>query len=181
MTASTDSILFLDKTCPRSFILMQQIKGICPESAFGIRPTSGKKCVDLVLCNEHLLFFPCKSLSCLVWDHFICKLLELSGDIDRIIMMETHKRVVRLIGFCQCFQSFIQIRKPPWILQFFSKIIRDFRINTTKMRQICFIKDNLCHTFCHIPFHISKCLCVFLQCVVPCHIQYRLRGIFSLI
>ena len=77
MTASTDPILFLDKTCPRSFILMQQIKGIRPEPALRIRSTSCKISINLILCNEHRMFFPGKPIPCLIRDDLIRKLLKL--------------------------------------------------------------------------------------------------------
>ena len=77
MTASTDPILFLDKTCPRFFIFMQQIKGIRPKPALRIRSTSCKISINLILRNEHRMFFPRKPVSCLIRDDLIRKLLKL--------------------------------------------------------------------------------------------------------
>ena len=61
-----------------------------------------------------------------------------------------------------------------------NSVVYDKKVEELEHLKNAFIKDKFCYTLCHIRFHISKCLGMFLYRIFPCNIKYGLRCILAL-
>ena len=92
--------------------------------------------------------------------------------------MHPHQVFIFGIGFPQRGQSLIEVGQKSCIVQQARQSVRQFW--ETAPKDFCILKDCFGNTICQVTLHISQCLRVFLQSVLPCSIQNRLRCILTL-
>ena len=93
--------------------------------------------------------------------------------------MHPHQVFIFGIGFPQRGQSLIEIGQKIRIIQQARQPVCQFR--ETAPEDFCILKHCFGNAICQIALHISQCLRVFLQSVLPCSIQNRLRCILALL
>ena len=108
----------------------------------------------------------------------LCKLLEQCRHLIRLIKVHPHQVFIFGIGFPQRGQSFIEIGQKSCIVQQACQPVRQFR--ETAPKDFCILKHCFGNAICQVALHVSQCLRVFLQSILPCSIQNRLRSILTL-
>ena len=108
----------------------------------------------------------------------LCKLLEQSRNLIRLIKVHPHQVFIFDVGFSQRGQSLIEIGQKIRIIQQACQPVCQFR--ETAPEDFCILKDCFGNAICQVALHISQCLRVFLQGILPCSIQNCPRRILSL-
>ena len=108
----------------------------------------------------------------------LCKLLEQSRNLIRLIKVHPHQVFIFDVGFSQRGQSLIEIGQKIRIIQQACQPVCQFR--ETAPEDFCILKDCFGNAICQVALHIGQCLRVFLQSILPCSIQNRLRSILTL-
>ena len=108
----------------------------------------------------------------------LCKLLEQSRNLIRLIKVHPHQVFIFDVGFSQRGQSLIEIGQKIRIIQQTCQPVCQFR--ETAPEDFCILKDCFGNAICQVALHIGQCLRVFLQSILPCSIQNRLRSILTL-
>ena len=124
------------------------------------------------------MLVPVKALSCCIVLIRFRKLVEQCRHLIRLIKVHPHQVLIFGIGFSQRGQSLIEIGQKIRIVQQACQPVRQFR--ETAPEDFCILKDCFGNAICQVALHISQSLRVFLQGVLPCSIQNRLRRILAL-
>ena len=108
----------------------------------------------------------------------LCKLQEQSRHLIWLIKVHPHQVFIFDIGFSQRGQSLIEIGQKIRIIQQACQPVCQFR--EAAPEDFCILKDCFGNAIGQIAFHISQRLRVFLQSILPCSVQNRLRRILAL-
>ena len=119
-----------------------------------------------------------KAISCCIILIRLCKLLEQCRNLIRLIKVHPHQVFIFDVGFSQRGQSLVEIGQKIRIIQQARQPVRQFR--ETSPKDFYIPKHCFGNAIGQIAFHISQCLRVFLQGILPCSIQNCLWRILAL-
>ena len=170
--------MVFQEVSPFFFVLMIQEKRIDCQPTVRIIAAPCEISIDFIFRDESFVLVPVKTISRRVVLIRLCKLLEQSRHLIRLIKVHPHQVFIFGIGFPQCGQSFIEICQKSCIVQQACQPVRQFR--ETAPEDFCIPKNCFSNAIGQVALHISQCLRVFLQSILPCSIQNRLRRILTL-
>ena len=178
MAAATDSVMVFQEVCPLFLVLMIQEERIDCQPTIRIIAAPRKISIDFIFRDESFVLVPVKTISRRVVLIRLCKLLEQNRHLIRLIKVHPHQVFIFDVGFSQRGQSLIEIGQKIRIIQQACQPVCQFR--ETAPEDCCILKHCFGNTVCQVTFHISQCLRVFLQSILPCSVQNRLRRILAL-
>ncbi len=178
MAAAADPIMLFQEVSPLFFVLMIQEKRIDCQPTVRIIAAPCEISVYFIFRDELFILIPVKALSCGKILIRLCKLPEQCRHLIRLIKVHPHQVFIFGIGFPQRGQSFIEIGQKSCIIQQARQPVRQFR--ETAPEDFCILKHCFGNAIGQITLHISQCLRVFLQSILPCSIQNRLRCVLPL-
>ena len=179
MTAAAHTVSVFQKCRAFCFLCMGKEETVRCQPAIRIRPAACKESIDLIFRDKDFLLIPLKALSCLIRLEREGKLLKLFGYFVRAIERHPHHAFIFGVGFCQSQKTFVQVSQKFRLVNQLCKSFCKFRVSTGEDGRIG--KDHLCHTLCHIAFHIAQGFCVFMQSIATGCIQDRLWCVLSLL
>ena len=178
MAAAADPVMVFQEISPLFFVRMIQKKRTDCQPTVRIIATPCEVSIDFIFRDESFVLIPVKAISRRVVLIGFRKLLEQYRDLIRLIKVHPHQVFIFGIGFSQRGQSLIEIGQKIRIIQQARQPVRQFR--KTAPEDFCILKHCFGNAICQIALHISQCLRVFLQGVLSCSIQNRLRCILAL-
>ena len=178
MAAAADPVMLFQEVSPFFFVLMIQEERIDCQPTVRIIAAPCEISVYFIFRNELLVLIPVKAIPRRVVLIRLCKLLKQSCHFIRLIKVHPHQVFIFGIGFPQRGQSLIEIGQKSCIVQQACQPVRQFR--ETAPEDFYILKDCFGNAICQVALHISQCLRVFLQSILPCSIQNRLRRILAL-
>ena len=178
MAATADPVMVFQEVSPFFFVLMIQEERIDCQPTVRIIAAPCEVSIDFIFRDELLILIPVKAIPRRVVLIRLCKLLEQSCHFIRLIKVHPHQVFIFDVGFSQRGQSLIEIGQKIRIIQQACQPVRQFR--ETAPEDFCILKDCFGNAICQVALHIGQCLRVFLQSILPCSIQNRLRSILTL-
>ena len=178
MAAATDSVMVFQEVSPLFFVLMIQEKRIDCQPTVRIIAAPRKISIDFIFRDESFVLIPVKTIPRRVVLIGFRKLLEQSRYFIRLIKVHPHQVFIFDVGFSQRGQSLIEIGQKIRIIQQACQPVCQFR--ETAPEDFYILKDCFGNAICQVALHIGQCLRVFLQSILPCSIQNRLRSILTL-
>ena len=138
MAAAADSVMVFQEVCPLFLVLMIQEERIDCQPAVRIIAASCEISVYFIFRNELLVLIPVKAISCGKILIRLCKLLEQSRNLIRLIKVHPHQVFIFGIGFPQRGQSFIEIGQKIRVIQQVCQPVCQFR--ETAPEDFCILK-----------------------------------------
>ena len=178
MAAAADSVMVFQEVCPLFLVLMIQEERIDCQPTVRIIAAPCEKSVYFIFRDELLILIPVKAIPRRVVLIRFCKLVEQRRHLIRLIKVYPHQVFIFGVGFPQRRQSLVEVSQKIRIVQQARQPVRQFR--ETAPEDFCILKHCFGNAIGQITFHKSQCLSVFLQSVLPCSVQNRLRRILAL-
>ena len=178
MAAAADSVMLFQEVSPFFFVLMIQKERIDCQPTIRVIASPREISIDFIFRDESFVLIPVKAIPRRVVLIRFCKLVEQRRHLIRLIKVHPHQVFIFGIGFSQRGQSLIEIGQKSCIVQQACQPVRQFR--ETAPEDFYILKDCFGNAICQVALHISQCLRVFLQSILPCSIQNRLRRILAL-
>ena len=178
MTAAADSVMPFQEVSPFLFVLMIQKERIDCQPTVRIIAAPCEISVYFIFRDELLILIPVKAIPRRVVLIRFRKLVEQCRHLIRLIKVHPHQVFIFDVGFPQRGQSLIEIGQKIRIIQQARQPVCQFR--ETAPEDFYILKDCFGNAICQVALHVSQCLRVFLQSILPCSIQNRLRRILAL-
>ena len=102
MAAAADSVMIFQEASPLFFVLMIQEKRIDCQPTVRIIAAPCEVSIDFIFRDELFILIPVKAISCGKILIRLCKLLEQSRNLIRLIKVHPHQVFIFDVGFSQC-------------------------------------------------------------------------------
>ena len=160
MAAAADPVMVFQEVSSFFFVLMIQEERIDCQPTVRIIAAPCEVSIDFIFRDELLILIPVKAIPRRVVLIRLCKLLEQSRNLIRLIKVHPHQVFIFGIGFPQRGQSLIEIGQKIRIIQQACQPVCQFR--ETAPEDFCILKHCFGNAIGQIAFHISQRLRVFL-------------------